>query len=117
MSGPFADNDRYNIASYGKIANRYAVYRPSYPQELFDTIIALVDRRGTALDCATGTGQAASKLTSSFDNVLAYDVSLDQIEHLRPAQNLFGFTARSEAVPLQRNTVDLVTVAQAVHWI
>lgn len=30
--------------------------------------------------------------------------------------NLSGFAARSEAVPVQNDKVDLITVAQAVHW-
>jgi hypothetical protein len=40
----------------------YAQFRPSYPQELFDYILQFVKERGTAWDCATGNGQAASVL-------------------------------------------------------
>ncbi len=110
------DNDNFNRASYGAIADRYALYRPRYPQELFAAILKHVQRRELALDCATGTGQAASLLSSSFERVLAYDVSSDQIEHLARDPHLLGFSARSEALPLRSNLVDLVTVAQAVHW-
>jgi SAM-dependent methyltransferase len=109
-------NDEFNRASYGKIANRYAVYRPRYPQEVFDAILSHVDGRGMALDCATGTGQAAVSLASAFAHVFAYDISSDQVEHLAKLPNLHGFAARSEALPLKRDTLDLITVAQAVHW-
>ncbi|MEZ0326452.1 MAG: class I SAM-dependent methyltransferase [Fimbriimonas sp.] len=111
-----SQNDEFNRASYGKIASRYAIFRPDYPQELFDAILENVDVRGTALDCATGTGQAASLLCDSFERVLAYDISPGQIEHLARRPNLFGFAARSEALPISGAVADLVTVAQAVHW-
>jgi SAM-dependent methyltransferase len=110
------DNDVYNRASYGRIADRYAQYRPEYPQELFDVILGEVASFGRALDCATGTGQAAKSLIRPFDQVLAFDSSPGQMEHALSAANLGRFVARSEVLPIRSRVIDLVTVAQAVHW-
>lgn len=59
-------NDTFNRAAYGRMSDRYAVHRPRYPKELFEQILSHVDRRDLAIDCATGTGQAAIELSTRF---------------------------------------------------
>ncbi len=61
-------------------AKRYAKFRPSYPQELFDYIISFVTEQNTAWDCATGNGQSASVLSNYFEKVEATDISEAQAE-------------------------------------
>jgi hypothetical protein len=111
-----SENDAFNRASYGKIADRYAKFRPEYPDALFGAVLAHVRSFTTALDCATGTGQAAIKLTPHFHRVLASDSSAGQIEQLPRAKGLHGFVSEAEELPIRDHSVDLVTVAQAVHW-
>ena len=81
----FSDSMKDN---FSKQADIYARYRPHYPVELFDFILAHVNNRQTAWDCGTGNGQSAKVLAGYFENVLATDISQKQIEHAEPAGNI-----------------------------
>jgi len=94
----------------------YAVFRPTYPEPLFDTLAKLPARRSVALDCGTGNGQAAVGLSTRFERVVAIDASAEQLEHAIPAPNVAYHHAQAEASGLPDGSVDLVTVAQALHW-
>ncbi|MFL5484080.1 MAG: class I SAM-dependent methyltransferase [Gemmatimonadaceae bacterium] len=95
----------------------YAAYRPVYPEALFDFIATLPARRRTALDCATGNGQAAVGLAKRFEHVVALDASAEQIDHATAQPRIEYRVARAEDSGLPRRSVDLVTVAQALHWL
>lgn len=97
-------------------AAQYARYRPDYPEALFDFLaeIAPSDRR--AWDCATGNGQAAIPLSRRFREVLATDASARQIEEAPRASNVRYEVAPAESAPADDASVDVVTVAQALHW-
>jgi SAM-dependent methyltransferase len=94
----------------------YAAYRPTYPPALFELLAALPRRRALALDCATGNGQAAVGLATRFDRVVAIDASREQLASARPHPRIDYRVARAEATGVESGTVDLVNVAQAVHW-
>jgi SAM-dependent methyltransferase len=94
----------------------YARYRPDYPQALFSYLASLAPARRLAWDCATGSGQAAAGLARHFEKVVATDASSRQIEEAPSLPGVaFGVSA-AESTPLPDATVDLVTVAQALHW-
>ena len=97
-------------------ADRYAQFRPSYPQELYDFILQHTSRRDCAWDCATGNGQAAIALAPAFRRVEATDGSQRQIDHATPAPNVHYQVSKAEATPFPDNHFDLITVAQAIHW-
>ena len=78
--------------------------------------MSLVPRRRVAWDCATGNGQAARDLGHFFDRVIATDGSPDQIAQAIPRENVEYRVASAEASGLAARSVDLVTVAQALHW-
>ena len=94
----------------------YAAYRPGYPRALFDFIAALPARRGLALDCATGSGQAAVEVADSFERVIATDASAQQVAHAQPHPKVEYRVAPAEESGLEDGSVDLVTVAQGLHW-
>lgn len=94
----------------------YAAYRPGYPRALFDFIADLPERRDLALDCATGNGQAAVEIAGYFDRVIATDASAQQIAHAEAHPKVEYRVAPAEASGLADGTVDLVTVAQGLHW-
>jgi hypothetical protein len=83
---------------------------------LFEFIVSLVPRRRVAWDCATGNGQAARDLGRYFDRVIATDGSPDQIAQAIPRTNVDYRVASAESSGLAARSVDLVTVAQALHW-
>ena len=62
-------------------ASAYARYRPDYPKELFDYLATLTPRHEVALDCATGSGQAAIGLARHYDCVVATDGSVAQLKN------------------------------------
>jgi len=98
-------------------AAEYAEFRPKYPAAVFEFIASLPTRRLTAWDCATGSGQAAVPLADYFERVIATDASREQIAHATPHPRVTYSVSPAHASGLDPGSVDLVTVAQALHWL
>jgi ubiquinone/menaquinone biosynthesis C-methylase UbiE len=94
----------------------YVRSKPNYPRSLFDFLVGLVHRRNLAWDCATGNGQAAVLLSEYFDEVMASDASKEQIDNALPKENIRYAVFPAERTNLADDSVDLITVAQALHW-
>lgn len=101
---------------FSALAAAYARYRPNYPPALFDFLAAAVPARTLAWDCGTGNGQAAGALAARFARVVASDPSAAQIAAATPAANIDYRVEPAEASSLADASVDLLTVAQALHW-
>lgn len=101
---------------YSSFAKEYAQTRPSYPSELFSYLASLLDRRTLAWDCATGNGQAALELAPYFERVIATDISTEQLRHSVPHPQITYRVAQAEQSGLDGQSVDLLTVATALHW-
>jgi len=98
-------------------AASYAKWRPGYPKEFIDYIVSHVTHKHTAWDCACGNGQAAILLAEHFDKILATDLSTEQLKYARPHPKITYSQSTAEHTPFASNTFDLITVAQAYHWI
>jgi SAM-dependent methyltransferase len=109
MSTAFKDH-------FSQQAPDYARYRPDYPPQLFAWLAGVAPARGTAWDCGTGSGQAAVSLAAHFERVIATDPSRSQLAHAQPHPRVEYRVAPAEVSPLDTASVDLVTVAQAIHW-
>jgi ubiquinone/menaquinone biosynthesis C-methylase UbiE len=94
----------------------YAKFRPRYPQEMFEYLGKMAPTRQLAWDCGTGNGQAAVGLASVFDHVIATDASEKQIANAEPHEGVEYRVAPAENSGIQSDTVDLIMVAQALHW-
>jgi SAM-dependent methyltransferase len=94
----------------------YSRYRPEYPPALIEYIAAQAPDRHVAVDCATGSGQAAVALAQHFDLVLAVDGSLSQLAHAQAHPRVHYVASVAERLPLRDRCVALVAAAQAVHW-
>ncbi|HET6808111.1 MAG TPA: class I SAM-dependent methyltransferase [Nitrososphaera sp.] len=94
----------------------YASSRPTYPRSLFEFLVGQVQYRNLAWDCATGNGQAAVFLSEYFEQVIASDASKEQIENAQPRSNIQYEIFPAEKTTLADNSVDLITIAQALHW-
>lgn len=101
---------------FSQQAQDYARYRPGYPAALFDYLSSIVPGHGLAWDCGTGNGQAALALAGYFERVVATDASADQIQLAFAHQQVDYRVEPAESVSLEAGSVDLVTVAIAVHW-
>lgn len=102
---------------FSRVSAGYSRYRPRYPAELFDWLASLSPRRALAWDCATGSGQAAAGLASHFERVVATDASAAQIANAAPLPNVDYRVAAADQSGLETGSVDLVTCAQALHWL
>lgn len=95
----------------------YARFRPTYPQELVEYILQFVEERKCAWDCATGNGQAAKVLADYFETVEASDISEAQINNAVRKPNIQYHICPAEQTTFADNSFDLITVAQAYHWL
>ncbi len=101
---------------FSKQANAYSEYRPHYPEALFKFLAEQLDDHSLVWDCATGSGQAALGLVPYFERVIASDASGAQLKQAVPHAKIVYRVATAEASHLDPQSVDLVTVAQALHW-
>lgn len=101
---------------FSRQAADYAKFRPGYSQELFNYLGSIAPGRQLAWDCGTGNGQAAVGLASVFDRVIATDASDKQIANAEPDDRVEYRVAPAENSGLGSGTVDLIMVAQALHW-
>jgi SAM-dependent methyltransferase len=104
--------DHFSVA-----AHDYDRCRPGYPPALVDFLADSAPACELAWDCATGTGQAAVELATRFAAVIATDASAAQISHAVPHPRVRYAVATAEHSGLTDGCVDLVTVAQALHWL
>ena len=99
------------------LADQYYRHRPTYPQNWYHFLSELCDEHELAFDCATGNGQAALGLADYFDRIVATDVSKEQIANAFHMPNVEYRVSPGEVIDLPDNSVDLVTVAQGIHWL
>lgn len=101
---------------FSQDSDLYRRYRPRYPAALYRYLAGLTECRDCAWDCGTGSGQAARGLSEYFGAVIATDASRAQLAQAETAANIVYRVAPAERSGLETGSVDLATVAQAVHW-
>lgn len=97
-------------------AAAYAQARPTYPPALFQWLATQCPRRELAWDAGCGNGQASTALAEYFRDVFATDPSATQIAAANPHPKVRYAVEPAEQCSLADGSVDLVTVAQALHW-
>jgi SAM-dependent methyltransferase len=105
--------------AFGGVADEYERARPGYPAEAVAHLVAALGLGPGAhvADIGAGTGKLTRLLTASGARVSA----VEPVEGMRArlVQTVPGVEAldgTAEALPFADNTLDGVTVAQAVHW-
>ena len=111
MADPAEFKDHFSVRS-----DAYTRYRPSYPNELFKWLAGLVEHHELAWDCGCGNGQATQGLVPYFEQIIATDPSRQQIDHAMKHERINYAVAPAEDSGISGNSVDLVLVAQALHW-
>ena len=101
---------------FSEVASSYAAFRPHYPEALFDFLAARAPARSLAWDCGCGNGQATLDLAERFDRVIGSDPSTAQIAQAPDHPRIEWRVAPGERSGIASATCDLVTVAQALHW-
>lgn len=101
---------------FSSLAAAYASYRPDYSDEVFAWLAGQCTGHALAWDCGTGSGQAAQGLAAYFAEVYATDASAEQVAQASGPANVRFAVAQAEHSGLPDASVDLLLVAQAVHW-
>lgn len=101
---------------FSTASDDYKRFRPLYPAALFDYLAAASPGTELAWDCGCGNGQASVELAARFRRVIASDASAAQVEQAAPAPNLEYRVSPAEILATPDASLDLLTVAQAIHW-
>lgn len=100
-------------------ASQYAAFRPGYPDALFTWLAAQLptgSTGSTGWDVGCGSGQAAVPLSTVLETVVASDPSVAQLGHAVRRARVHYAAMTAERSALGDQSVQLVTVAQALHW-
>jgi SAM-dependent methyltransferase len=101
--------------SFGREAALYARSRPSYPGEVVDW---LTDGARTVLDVGAGTGKFTASLVDRGLEVIAVEPDPLMLSTLTDAlPSVTGLAGSAERLPAADGSVDLITAAQAWHWV
>ena len=101
---------------FSSVSTAYAAFRPHYPREVFAFVASIAPRRERAWDCGAGSGQATIDLASRFDEVIATDVSEAQLGRAPARARIHRVVAAAEGAPIAPACIDVVAIAQALHW-
>ena len=101
---------------FGKVAGQYADFRPRYPDALYAWLASQCTAHTLAWDDGCGSGQASVALAQHFAHVRATDPSREQILHAQLCAGVEYDIAAADNSSLPDRSVDLITVAQALHW-
>jgi SAM-dependent methyltransferase len=103
--------------SFGQAAAEYERSRPTYPADAVDWMVPATAR--VALDLGAGTGKfTRSLLGRGLDAVIAVEPSAGMravIEEQLP--DVRALEGHAESIALPDDSVDVITVAQAWHWV
>jgi SAM-dependent methyltransferase len=101
---------------FSERAAGYATHRPHYTRELARWLGGISPARDLAWDVGCGSGQLSTLLGDEFASVVATDASREQIAQANAHPKVEYRVEPSEHSSLADRSVDLITVAQAVHW-
>jgi SAM-dependent methyltransferase len=95
----------------------YRDARPTYPAALFAQLAAHAPAREQCWDAGCGNGQASVALADVFKAVFASDPSAEQIAGALAHDRVRYAVERAEDCSVSDASVDLVCIAQALHWL
>ncbi|MBA57359.1 MAG: SAM-dependent methyltransferase [Pseudomonadales bacterium] len=101
---------------FSTASDDYKQYRPQYPLELYQYLADIAPATELAFDVGCGNGQASRALARHFQQVFASDASAAQIQQAEPHERVHYQVAPAEQINAPDASVDLITVAQAIHW-
>jgi SAM-dependent methyltransferase len=105
----------------GGFADVYDAYRPQPPAAVLDILqlVAQVDRPRFVVDLGAGTGLSTRAWTDRADSVVGVEANRSMLERAQAAteaNNVRYMEAFADATTLPSGRADIVTCAQAFHW-
>jgi ubiquinone/menaquinone biosynthesis C-methylase UbiE len=105
-----------HAGSFGGVAADYDAARPSYPAEAVAWLAGEPPR--DVLDLGAGTGKLTQLLVAAGHRVTAADPSTGMLDQLhRRLPGVVTVVGAAESLPLPDASFDVITVAQAWHWV
>jgi SAM-dependent methyltransferase len=106
--------ERARAESFGAVAERYERFRPSYPDQLIDDLVALGAR--DVIDVACGTGKAGRLLAAR--GLRVHGVELDaQMAAVARTHGMTVDVDRFETWDARGRQFDLLVCGQGWHWL
>src|SRR5688572_2300324 len=102
---------------FSERAAGYAARRPHYPAELAAWLAGVAPALRSAWDAGCGSGQLSTSLATHFEKVIATDASAAQIDQAASHPRVEYRVEVAEKTTISGDSMDLVTLAQAAHWI
>jgi len=103
-------------ASFDSVAAEYDAARPSYPIESVNWLVG--DDAEIVVDVGAGTGKFTRLLERPGRRVIAVEPSASMLAELQRAlPHVEAMAGSGERMPLPPASVDVVTFAQAWHWV
>lgn len=109
--------DEHPTCRFHDRAEDYARYRPGYPDAAVDALLDGLPRPCTVADVGAGTGILSRLLAARGAHVLAVEPNAAMRAAAAPHPDVRWSEGTAEATGLSDASVDLVTMAQAFHWV
>ena len=109
-----------NINKFSGKANLYEQYRPKYSDLLLDYLCQEIKEDMPVIaDMGCGTGIFTKQLLDRQFNVIGIEPNIDM--YLRAKEYLKSYNTQilntsAENTKLNTNSIDVITIAQALHW-
>lgn len=100
--------------SFGRGAQAYHRFRPTYPHEAVR--FALGPDPVRVLDLGAGTGRLTQRLVELGHEVVAVEPDEQMLSVLQASNQVESHLGTAEQIPLPDGTVEAVVVGQAFHW-
>jgi SAM-dependent methyltransferase len=110
-------------STFDNVAAAYDRYRPSYPAELIDAVIAWsgIPADGRIVEIGSGTGIATALLAARGYRIDGIELGAAMADFAREKLSLYPNVTISagdfESFPIEDSQYDLAVSAQAFHWI
>lgn len=119
MTAPYAS--RFSGSDY---TAHYDRYRPGLPPIVAEVLTQYVGmtRPRRVVDLGSGTGLTSRVWAGRADEVIGVDPNADMRAYATARAAELGYSeiryvaGQGEAIPLEENSVDIVTVSSALHW-
>ncbi len=103
--------------NFGLQAQRYAAFRPTYPAELYERLVAAIGAPlRHAIDLGAGTGQATVDLLARFERVTAVEPDAAMAAMIPADARLALRIETAEDAVFRDGSADAVVAATALHW-
>lgn len=102
------------VPDFGSLVDLYERYRTGYGDELYEHVLAAAPEDPAVLDLAAGTGLSTQPLQPPARRLVAADVAPRMLARAPTSDRVL---AQAEQLPFARASFELVTCAQAFHWL